>query len=95
MYQPSRTHFAPPERCLVVIAATTGGTPTGDIGVLGIAIKVQDFAYLAGGLVFGIALYRSRCGHSPGQDLAVSRRSADTTGSDELRPPAGSCRAAD
>jgi len=43
-----------------VIAATTGGTPTGDIGVLAIAIKVQDFAYLAGGLVFGIALYRAR-----------------------------------
>ena len=43
-----------------VIAATTGGTPTGDLGALGIAIKLQDFAYLAGGLVFGIALYRAR-----------------------------------
>jgi hypothetical protein len=29
MYQPSRTHFAPPERCLVVIAATTGLAPSG------------------------------------------------------------------
>jgi hypothetical protein len=43
-----------------VIAATTGGTPIGDIGALGVAIKLQDFAYLAGGLVFGIALYRVR-----------------------------------
>ena len=43
-----------------VIAATTGGTPTGDIGPLGLLIQVQGFAYLAGGVVFGIALYRAR-----------------------------------
>jgi hypothetical protein len=43
-----------------VLAASTGGTPTGDIGGLGIAIQVQGLAYLAGGLVFGIALYRAR-----------------------------------
>ena len=42
-----------------VIAAATGGTPTGDIGVLGTAIQVQGLTYLAGGLVFGIALYRA------------------------------------
>ncbi len=42
-----------------VIAATTGGSPTGDIGPLGVVIQVQSFAYLAGGLIFGIALYRA------------------------------------
>ncbi len=43
-----------------VIAATTGGTPAGDIGPLRTVLKIQDFAYLAGGLVFGIALFRAR-----------------------------------
>ncbi len=43
-----------------VIAASTGGTATGDIGLLQNAIQVQDITYLAGGLVFGIALYRAR-----------------------------------
>src|SRR5919106_2621464 len=42
-----------------VIAAATGGTPTGDIGALGTVIQVQGLTYLAGGLVFGIALYRA------------------------------------
>jgi hypothetical protein len=43
-----------------VIAATTGGSPTGDIGALATMTKVQGFAYLAGGLLFGIALFRAR-----------------------------------
>ena len=42
-----------------VIAAATGDTPTGDIGALGTAIQIQGFVYLAGGLLFGIALYRA------------------------------------
>jgi hypothetical protein len=42
-----------------VIAVATGGTATGDIGALGTINKVQGFAYLAGGLLFGIALYRA------------------------------------
>jgi hypothetical protein len=42
-----------------VIAAATGDSPTGDIGALGTAIQIQGFAYLAGGLLFGIALYRA------------------------------------
>jgi hypothetical protein len=43
-----------------VIAVDTGrGTVHGDIGALGIAIKVTGFAYLVGGLLFGIALYRA------------------------------------
>jgi hypothetical protein len=43
-----------------VIAVAIGGTATGDIGAFGIVNKVQGFAYLAGGLLFGIALYRAR-----------------------------------
>lgn len=43
-----------------VIAVTTGHSATGDIGMLQTAARVQDMTYLAGGLVFGIALYRAR-----------------------------------
>ncbi|HJR46097.1 MAG TPA: hypothetical protein VJ927_10890 [Actinomycetota bacterium] len=42
------------------IAASKGDTPVGDIGTLGTMISLQGFAYLAGGLLFGIALYRAR-----------------------------------
>jgi hypothetical protein len=42
------------------IAAATGGTVKGDIGLLQSVIQVQNMAYLAGGLVFGIALFRAR-----------------------------------
>jgi hypothetical protein len=43
-----------------VLAAGTNGSPTGDIGLLATAIQIQGYAFLAGGLVFGIALYRAR-----------------------------------
>jgi hypothetical protein len=43
-----------------VIEATTGGSPTGDIGSLATMAQVQGIAYLAGGLLFGIALFRAR-----------------------------------
>jgi len=43
-----------------VLAAATGGTPVGDIGLLRSVLRVQDAGYLAGGLLFGIALYRAR-----------------------------------
>ena len=43
-----------------VIAASTGGTATGDISGLQTVLQVQGLAYLAGGLLFGIALYRAR-----------------------------------
>ncbi len=42
-----------------VIAVVTGGTATSDIGALQTAVQVQNIAFLAGGLVFGIALYRA------------------------------------
>jgi hypothetical protein len=43
-----------------VLAVFTGGTATGDIGVLGTAFRIQSGCYLAGGLVLGIALFRAR-----------------------------------
>jgi hypothetical protein len=43
-----------------VLAAATVGTPTGDIGLLDTVFSVQGLAYLAGGLVFGVALFRAR-----------------------------------
>jgi hypothetical protein len=43
-----------------VIAEATGGHAVGDVGLLHAAILLQSVAYLAGGLIFGIALYRAR-----------------------------------
>ncbi len=43
-----------------VLAAATNGTATGDIGLLQNALQLQGIGYLAGGLAFGIALYRTR-----------------------------------
>jgi hypothetical protein len=44
-----------------VIALATGqGTVTGDIGALDTIWQIQGLCYLAGGLLFGIALYRAR-----------------------------------
>ncbi len=42
------------------ITAATGGTPTGDIGLLQPILQLQGAFYLAGGLAFGIALFRAR-----------------------------------
>ncbi|WP_448627110.1 hypothetical protein [Geodermatophilus sp. URMC 64] len=42
-----------------VLTTVTGGTATGDIGVLGTLFLVQSVCFLAGGLVFGVALYRA------------------------------------
>ena len=43
-----------------VIAATTGGSPTGDIGALATMARAQGIAYLVGGVLLGIALFRAR-----------------------------------
>jgi hypothetical protein len=43
-----------------VPAAAAGGTPSSDIGPLHPALLVEGFTYLAGGLLFGIALLRAR-----------------------------------
>ncbi len=43
-----------------VLARATGGTPQGDIGIMSAVFQVQDLGYLAGGLIFGLALFRAR-----------------------------------
>ena len=43
-----------------VLTTAAGGMPTNDIGTLHPALLVEGFAYLAGGLLFGIALFRAR-----------------------------------
>jgi hypothetical protein len=43
-----------------VLTTAAGGMPTSDIGALYPALLVNGFAYLAGGLLFGIALFRAR-----------------------------------
>ncbi len=42
-----------------VLTAATGGTAASDIGVLQTVLQVQGVLYLAGGLLFGIALFRA------------------------------------
>jgi hypothetical protein len=42
-----------------VLATVTGDTASQDIGGLSVVIVVQGIAYLGGGLLFGIALYRA------------------------------------
>ncbi|MGB7981160.1 MAG: hypothetical protein WCF36_10265 [Candidatus Nanopelagicales bacterium] len=41
------------------IALATGGTASGDLGLMHYLNKAQDLGYLLGGLIFGIALYRA------------------------------------
>lgn len=43
-----------------VLAAAAGAMPPSDIGTLYPALLAEGFAYLAGGLLFGIALFRAR-----------------------------------
>jgi hypothetical protein len=42
-----------------VLATFTGGTAVGDVGVLGAAFQIQSLCYLAGGVIFGVALFRA------------------------------------
>jgi hypothetical protein len=42
-----------------VVAAANGGTPAGDIGGLQTLLNVMGAGYILGGLLFGIALFRS------------------------------------
>jgi hypothetical protein len=43
-----------------VVAKANGGTPTGDIGGLPILFGVMGAGFIVGGLVFGVALFRTR-----------------------------------
>jgi hypothetical protein len=56
---PSIAHSAP-AYVSNAIAAATNGTVTGDIGVIKTVILVSGLAYVAGGFIFGIALFRAR-----------------------------------
>ena len=42
-----------------VLAVATSRTPVGDIGALQILIQGGGFAYIVGGIIFGIALFRA------------------------------------
>lgn len=42
-----------------VLDTFSGGTAAGDVGGLGTLFQIQSAFYLAGGLVFGVALYRA------------------------------------
>ena len=41
-----------------VLAVATGGTPTGDVGLFG-SLSQAGIAYIVGGFIFGIALFRA------------------------------------
>ena len=56
---PSLAHTAP-GYVNDVLAAGTGGTVTGDIGLMQPAFILASVGYLAGGVLFGIALFRAR-----------------------------------
>jgi hypothetical protein len=43
----------------VIVLDTSRGTLHGDVGAVQIVSQLRDFAYLGGGLLFGIALYRA------------------------------------
>ena len=55
---PTLAHSAP-DYVSDVIAAANNGTATGDIGLMQTVIYVTGIAYLAGGFIFGIALFRA------------------------------------
>jgi hypothetical protein len=57
---PSIAGAAPDYVNAVTAAATARPATGGDIGLLAVVIHVQDVAYLAGGLIFGVALFRAR-----------------------------------
>ncbi|MDQ6774626.1 MAG: hypothetical protein M3071_00045 [Actinomycetota bacterium] len=42
-----------------LVTAAAGGTPTGDIGGMQTVFAISGVAYMAGGLLFGIALFRA------------------------------------
>jgi hypothetical protein len=56
---PSLAHTAP-GYVNNVLAAGTGGTVSGDIGLMQLAFILSSVGYLAGGVLFGIALFRAR-----------------------------------
>jgi hypothetical protein len=56
---PSLADSAPAYVNDVLAAASPGGTATGDIGLMATALLISGIAYMGGGLLFGIALFRA------------------------------------
>jgi hypothetical protein len=56
---PALTSIAPGYVNDIVVAAA-GGAPAGDIGRMQTVFVVSGIAYMAGGLLFGVALFRAR-----------------------------------
>jgi hypothetical protein len=56
---PSIAHTAP-AYVSNAVAAATNGTVTGDIGLIKTVILINGLTYVAGGFIFGIALFRAR-----------------------------------
>ena len=56
---PGLVHLAPGYVNDILVAAA-GGTPVGDIGAMKTVLAVTGVGYMVGGLIFGIALFRSR-----------------------------------
>lgn len=56
---PSIAHSAP-AYVSNAIATATNGTVTGDVGLIKTAILINGLTYVAGGFIFGIALFRAR-----------------------------------
>jgi hypothetical protein len=56
---PSLADSAPTYVSDVLTAASSSGSATGDIGLMGTALLISGIAYMGGGLVFGVALFRA------------------------------------
>ena len=57
-FLPALTHKSPHFVADVIVAAD-GGKPTGDIGHIQVLFNITGACYMLGGLMFGIALFRS------------------------------------
>ncbi|MEZ0448050.1 hypothetical protein [Cellulomonas sp. ICMP 17802] len=57
---PAIAHSSPGFAADILAVAVPGGHAAGDIGLMGLLITVDGVLYLAGGLLFGIALFRAR-----------------------------------
>ncbi len=57
---PAIVHSSPGYVTDILAVAVPGGHAVGDIGLMGTLIQLDGVAYLAGGLLFGIALFRAR-----------------------------------
>ncbi|WP_421733900.1 hypothetical protein [Cellulomonas sp.] len=57
---PAIAHSSPDYVTDILAVAIPGGHAAGDIGLMGLLINLDGVLYLAGGLLFGVALFRAR-----------------------------------